>query len=327
MHFVRSPRKQPSLLFETAIIVPRLMSIQSNNSMENVAKLESRLSLQKRAREEDKDDDTASSTTTDVSFSEDDSDESVNTAFQAYYNLKAMYALNGSVSNNKISLLERLRDVASHNNLPLLTSTDLTGKRAIKRQRSETSLLRRKTIKTLAVSHLNDSPSPFQCLKDMFTELGADMATKSYESHSDWMPWNMEGYTAELTTSIRENDVQTVRRLKEKGQNLQCSNKFGESVVHTAARRGSYDVLEYFIQEAEVSIQVCCDSGRNPLHDSCWTGQPQFDCVRLLLENCPELLLFTDKRGFTPLEYVPKDTYHLWSGFLKRNRHLLPLPR
>jgi hypothetical protein len=298
--------------------------------------LESGLSFHKRAREDETENDTESSTATDGSLSEDyseSSESSSDSVYQAYKNLQEASALYSSIQTT----FGRLRDVASHNNLPVLTtaiSTDsLAGKTktAVLRQRSEANLLapaRKKMVfaiqTTSAVPKEQHSASPFQLLQDMYKERGIEMNKQSYKSQSDWMPWDVDGYTAELTKAIRENDVATIRRLKEKGQNLQCSNKFGESVVHTAARRGSYDVLRYFVHEAMISIRVCCDSGRNPLHDSCWTGQPQFDCVRLLLQESPAFLLSMDKRGFTPLEYVPRDAYPLWTRFLKNNSELLP---
>ncbi|GAX21582.1 hypothetical protein FisN_29Hh014 [Fistulifera solaris] len=299
--------------------------------------LESGLSFHKRAREDETENDTVSSTATDGSFSEDNSENSESSSdsiYQAYRSLQeasALYAL-------APARMGRLRDVASHNNLPLLAhaiSTDPANTQAVvSRQRSEANLLapaRKKMVyaiqTTSSVPKEQQSASPFQLLQEMYKERGINMNKQSYESQPDWMPWNVDGYTADLTKTIRENDVATIRRLKEKGQNLQCSNKFGESVVHTAARRGSYDVLRCLVQEAKISIRVCCDSGRNPLHDSCWTGQPQFDCVRLLLQEEPSLLVTMDKRGFTPLEYVPRDAYPLWTRFLKNNPDLLPFSR
>ena len=139
-----------------------------------------------------------------------------------------------------------------------------------------------------------------------------------------WAPWNSHGYTVELTDAVRQNNVATLRRLHQTAKvNLQCCNQFGESIVHTAARRGSLEVLQYMVLVADVSLHVCCDNQRNPLHDACWTGRPNFDSVRFLLEQCPEFLLLVDKRGLTPLEYTPKETWEDWNEFLRQHEHLV----
>ena len=75
--------------------------------------------------------------------------------------------------------------------------------------------------------------------------------------------------------------------------------------------------------EANVNIRVCCDSGRTPLHDACWTSKPDFSIVRLLLKECPDFLRIKDKRGFSPLAYVPHGQWGEWGDFLEKNKDLL----
>lgn len=63
-----------------------------------------------------------------------------------------------------------------------------------------------------------------------------------------------------------------------------ASNKFGESVVHIACRRGNLDVLRFLVANGG-SLTACDDLGRFPLHEVCWAAQPRFDIVRVFLEE------------------------------------------
>lgn len=132
-----------------------------------------------------------------------------------------------------------------------------------------------------------------------------------------------------------------------------ASNKFGESLVHVACRRGNVDVLRFLLENGG-SLTSCDDLGRFPLHEVCWAVQPRFDIVRLFLDaarlrptttttpastdapkgsgssssdsdsdkkqvqvqemNSP--LMVTDKRGCTPLRYVKEESWPLWRQFL-----------
>jgi ankyrin repeat protein len=100
-------------------------------------------------------------------------------------------------------------------------------------------------------------------------------------------------------------------------------NKFGESILHLACRHGKTGIVEFLMFQAGSSPRVICDSGRTPMHDACWTATPNFECIRLVLKEVPDLLLIADKRGFTPLVYLPRDTWGEWSDFLERNRDIL----
>jgi hypothetical protein len=68
--------------------------------------------------------------------------------------------------------------------------------------------------------------------------------------------------------------------------------------------------------EARSSVQVTDDFGRTPLHDACWTSTPNFDAIRLLLDQDPWLPCIVDCRGSAPLQYVRKANWAVWVGFL-----------
>lgn len=140
-------------------------------------------------------------------------------------------------------------------------------------------------------------------------------------------PEAVAAYDMDVVMDIRNGDVQALRAKKDAGRLLQVCNKFGESVVHTVARRGSsLHVLKFLMEEANVSCQVCCDCGRTPLADACWTSNPNFELIGYLLDKCPDLLYITDTRGFTPLAYASREHYGVWCKFLKERciRGLLP---
>ncbi|CAN0441795.1 unnamed protein product, partial [Laminaria digitata] len=91
-----------------------------------------------------------------------------------------------------------------------------------------------------------------------------------------------------------------------------ASNKFGESLVHIACRRGNMNALRFLLDNGG-SLTCCDDLGRFPLHEVCWAVRPRFD-----IEEDEVLipLLVTDKRGCTPLRYVKEESWPLWRQFL-----------
>lgn len=134
------------------------------------------------------------------------------------------------------------------------------------------------------------------------------------------------GYDMAKSTAVRTEDIDFLRRMLQEGQTLQVCNQFGESIVHAVCRRNSYSVLEFLLNEAKISVKVVDDFGRTPMHDACWTNKPNFDAVKLILSSCPDLILIADKRGFSPLQYVPKDLWEEWCQFLEENQCML-MPR
>jgi Ankyrin repeats (many copies) len=131
-------------------------------------------------------------------------------------------------------------------------------------------------------------------------------------------------YDTELAQAVRLQNVDTLRALWKQRGNLHAGNKFGETILHSACRRGSVPVLQFLLHEARVPLRVCCDSGRTPLSDACWTTSPESNTswtvlMDLILDECPEFLYITDKRGFTPLSYVPRKHWGEWCLYL-RNR-------
>merc|ERR1712113_1243402 len=114
-----------------------------------------------------------------------------------------------------------------------------------------------------------------------------------------------------------------MRKMHEAGQMLQCSNRFGESLLHMACRRGYTDVVRYLITEADVTLRVKDDFGRTPLHDACWSATPNFELMELIMEHDPDLLLVEDVRGHSPFSYARRSHWKDWRDFLTRRRDSL----
>ena len=130
-----------------------------------------------------------------------------------------------------------------------------------------------------------------------------------------WQKHQTTSYGVSLTKAIRASDVSSARSLLAAGLHPNACNKFGESIVHAACRRGDSLMLRALLA-AGASVQVCDDFGRTPLHDACWTPSPCFDAIRILLDEDPWLLCVQDCRGSTPLGYVRKAHWAVWNGFL-----------
>jgi Ankyrin repeats (3 copies) len=114
------------------------------------------------------------------------------------------------------------------------------------------------------------------------------------------------GYTMAVVKAVREDDVHTLRSLRAQGHSMLCGSKFGDSILHLACRRNCVKVVEFLLTEVGVSPRLVCDYGRTPLHDALWVSQPNETIVKMLLASCPDLLYITDKRGSTPMAYLPK---------------------
>jgi len=75
---------------------------------------------------------------------------------------------------------------------------------------------------------------------------------------------------AKAAMAARSEDLQALKTLHEQGKSLQCSNRFGESIIHIICRRGRDDILKFLVSEAGVTLRLRDDLGRTPLHDAAW---------------------------------------------------------
>jgi Ankyrin repeats (3 copies) len=133
-------------------------------------------------------------------------------------------------------------------------------------------------------------------------------------------PQRIAAHSLIVSSAIRAGNLEALRELHEDGVSMRGCNAQGESMIHLACRLSKLDVVQFLIQDAHVSVQVCDDSGRTPLHDAAWTTKPNFDLIRLLLQMSPQLLFIQDKRHYSPLRYVPKSAWPEWRHFLQQEQ-------
>lgn len=132
----------------------------------------------------------------------------------------------------------------------------------------------------------------------------------------------IRSYSHDVIAAVRTQDVDKLRQFHESGRPLKCSNQFGESLLHMACRRGFLDVASFLINQADVTVKVRDDYGRTPMHDACWTCEPNFELLELLLRECPSLLFLKDRRGHAPLEYARREHWNSYVHFLSQRHEL-----
>jgi len=127
----------------------------------------------------------------------------------------------------------------------------------------------------------------------------------------------IDAYGFEALDAVRQRDIAKLQQFHAEGKPLKCSNRFGESILHLACRKGFLDVVDFLVNEANVPVWVKDDFGRTPLSDACWTIEPNFDLMDVLLSKAPDLLLISDARGHTPLAYVRREHWEKWTEYLR----------
>eukprot|EP00522_Entomoneis_paludosa_P016706 CAMPEP_0172457370 /NCGR_PEP_ID=MMETSP1065-20121228/21804_1 /TAXON_ID=265537 /ORGANISM="Amphiprora paludosa, Strain CCMP125" /LENGTH=208 /DNA_ID=CAMNT_0013211067 /DNA_START=147 /DNA_END=773 /DNA_ORIENTATION=- len=130
---------------------------------------------------------------------------------------------------------------------------------------------------------------------------------------------DFQTYDSDVLKAVRSGDVDGLRKLAQEGKNLRCCNRARESILHVACRRGETEIVRFLIEEAHVPVQVCDDYGRTVMHDACWTSEPNFELMDLVLNQCPDLLFVKDMRGHTPLRYAPRQHWKTLVKYLGRN--------
>jgi hypothetical protein len=133
----------------------------------------------------------------------------------------------------------------------------------------------------------------------------------------------IDAYQPELLNCVRRRDIEGLKKLHEVGRLINCCNKFGESLLHLACRRGFTNIVKYLIEVVKVNLNIRDDYLRTPLHDACWTSEPNYELVDMLMRIAPELLVMEDARGFTPFDYVRKEHRGKWLRFLWERRAIL----
>jgi len=136
----------------------------------------------------------------------------------------------------------------------------------------------------------------------------------------------LNAYGTQILNAVRSNDLPLAKSLYKDGlfeHGCNACNRFGESILHIACRRGHLDMVRFLIEEVGLSVvNIRDDYHRTPLHDAFWTSTARFDVVDYLLKvpHVTELLMCKDKRGFTPLDYSRAEDHGKWLRFLWERR-------
>lgn len=168
------------------------------------------------------------------------------------------------------------------------------------------------------IKYQNDANAkkPLEVVKEILSSSGANSDTKPSIDVTDFFVKVDTMYDQDVVNAIRSNDVDALRKLHSEGTNLECGNRFGETLIHLACRRSSRELVAFLVQEAGVSILVRDDFGRTPMHDCCWRPEIDLELLDMLLDLAPELLLLSDKRGHTPLDYSRREHWDKLIPFL-----------
>jgi ankyrin repeat protein len=168
--------------------------------------------------------------------------------------------------------------------------------------------------------------NPVDFIKKAIKEKGynvvVEMSTTSDLFHSP-TDEEISSYTQDVLKVVRERDLDKLRSYVQEGRNLQCCNRFGESLIHLACRRGFTDVVKFLVEEANCTLYVRDDFGRTAMHDAAWSPEPNYDMMEYLIEKAPQLILMSDVRGHTPFSYVRKEHWKEWICFLEKHNEAL----
>jgi hypothetical protein len=162
--------------------------------------------------------------------------------------------------------------------------------------------------------------SPVQFLRSLFPQ--DEVQFHSRPSTVD--PDDYVSYDMETVRAIRSMDVVKLRELLEQGKCFDASNRNGETLLHLACRRGDLKTVKFLLEEACVNPDVCDDMGRTIVHDVCWRPTPDMELMGTLIRTLsPDTLIAQDRRGHAPFDYVRREHWDTWIGFLQDNKGLI----
>lgn len=128
-------------------------------------------------------------------------------------------------------------------------------------------------------------------------------------------PQDVSDYDLDMIAAIRSGDAAQLATRLEAGKSVNACNRFGESILHMAARAGNADLVELLVK-AGASVWAVDDMGRTPLHDACWTPSPALGVARVLLLREPDLVRTKDARNQSPFMYVSPAHTEYWKAFI-----------
>ena len=211
---------------------------------------------------------------------------------------------------------------------PIMISDNGLAPSSLKRKALETDLEAnyRSAKRQLCEIQKNSMVAPVDVAFRLFQENGFKMKDSDIVQQLPFTkptPEMINEYQPEKIGLVRKMDVEGVKALHAKGESFDACNRFGESLIHMACRRGCKEMVEFLVREVKVSLFIRDDYGRTCLHDAFWTAEPNYELVTLLIREVPEFLGVRDVRGHTPLDYVRKGDYPAWCNYLEEKKDLL----
>lgn len=113
-------------------------------------------------------------------------------------------------------------------------------------------------------------------------------------------PQELSAEEQRVFQAARENDVQTIERLRSEGVNLEARDNLGQTPFIEAAKYGSVDAL-IALERAGVDIHVTDSFEANALHHAALSNQPESVRVLKELEFDTKSIRATDIGGQTAL--------------------------
>ncbi len=167
---------------------------------------------------------------------------------------------------------------------------------------------------------------PEDFLHDILRERGysTEMAAmKETTFHRPPEPDQVAAYDKAILSAVLDEDEGTLERMRVAGRRMDACNRFGDSVLHMACRRGRAAALRFLLRATgPAGVMLSDDFGRTVLHDACWTATPRFDVASAVLDADTRLLRTLDSRGSSPLQYVPQDQWPLWCAFFESRKEI-----
>jgi ankyrin repeat protein len=165
--------------------------------------------------------------------------------------------------------------------------------------------------------------TPSSCINDMMIETGRKRC-RTHMIVSRQIGLNdrrVASYDVAVARAIRNNDVIQLQQLWDDGNSsFDSYNLNGETMLHLACRRSSYETIEFLLNVVQLSTNVKDGIGRTILHDACWRPNLDLDVMDLLIQKVsPELLVTEDSRGHICFDYCRKEHSSQWIDFLRQH--------
>jgi hypothetical protein len=160
--------------------------------------------------------------------------------------------------------------------------------------------------------------NPQQLLESILARNGITATLYSFDQIPQLFEEAHQGdaWDFDVLKAVRQGALEELRKFHESGRTLECSNKFGETLLHLACRKALVPVVDFLINKVGVPVNVHDDMGRTPLHDAFWTTEPNTELIDLIVSKCPDLLFVKDKRGHSPLAYARRTHWGQWNKYV-----------